>query len=380
MEGNFTDNLGPLAYPFQMVAKESDEHVLGWNYPEEYHFMVQEHWRSYPAISKYWHYGLAFIYTMLFLASITGNGIVIWIFSTSKSLRSPSNMFVINLAVFDVMMMIEMPMFVVNSFSQHIVGYQAMCNVYASLGSISGFGGAITNAVIAYDRYKTISCPLDGRVTKTQALLLILFTWAWALPFTVLPAFQLWSKFVPEGFLTTCSFDYLTDDSDTKIFVLSCCVWSYFIPIIILCYYYFQLFGAVRNHEKMLREQAKKMNVKSLASNKEDGGKSVEIRIAKVAFTIFFLFICAWTPYAFVTLVGAFGDRSILTPVATMVPAVCAKTVSCIDPWVYAINHPRYRAELTKRVPWLGVREQDPETASNSSTATAQTQHQTAEA
>lgn len=59
----------------------------------------------------------------------------------------------------------------------------------------------------------------------------------------------------------------------------------------------------------MLKEQAKKMNVKSLAANKDDSGKSVEIRIAKVAFTIFFLFVCAWTPYAFVAMTGAFGDR-----------------------------------------------------------------------
>ncbi|KOB65080.1 Blue-sensitive rhodopsin [Operophtera brumata] len=65
----------------------------------------------------------------------------------------------------------------------------------------------------------------------------------------------------------------------------------------------------VRIHERMLHEQAKKMNVKSLSANKEDAGKSIEIRIAKVAFTIFFLFICAWTPYAFVAMTGAFGDR-----------------------------------------------------------------------
>lgn len=68
----------------------------------------------------------------------------------------------------------------------------------------------------------------------------------------------------------------------------------------------------VRLHERMLQEQAKKMNVKSLASNKEDAGRSVEIRIAKVAFTIFFLFVCSWTPYAFVTMTGAFGDRWVL--------------------------------------------------------------------
>nr|ADN96745.1 blue-sensitive visual pigment [Dryas iulia] len=380
MAANYTDDIGPVAYPLKMVSQEVVEHMLGWNIPEEHQDLVHEHWRNFPAVSKYWHFGLALIYTGLMIASISGNGIVIWIFSTSKSLRSASNMFVINLAVFDLMMMIEMPLLVINSFHQRLVGYQLGCDIYATLGSFSGIGGAITNAVIAYDRYKTISSPLDGRLTRMQASLLILFTWLWAIPFTLLPAFKIWGRFVPEGFLTTCSFDYFTEDQDTKLFVMCIFTWSYAIPMLFICYFYSKLFGAVRLHERMLKEQAKKMNVKSLAANKEDAGKSVEIRIAKVAFTIFFLFVCSWTPYAFVTMTGAFGDRGLLTPVATMVPAVCAKIVSCIDPWVYAINHPRYRAELQKRVPWMGVREADPDSVSTSSGATAQTQNATAEA
>lgn len=45
----------------------------------------------------------------------------------------------------------------------------------------------------------------------------------------------------------------------------------------------------------MLKDQAKKMNVQSL-SNKDEGAESVEMRIAKACFTIFFLYVCAWTP------------------------------------------------------------------------------------
>ncbi|XP_068618265.1 opsin-3 [Battus philenor] len=381
MATNYSDDIGPMAYPMKLVSSEIVQHMMGWNIPEEHQNMVHEHWRNYPAVNKYYHLVLALIYTMLMITSLTGNGIVIWIFSTSKSLRSASNMFVINLAVFDLMMMLEMPLLIVNSFYQYPIGYQLGCDVYAVLGSISGIGGAITNAVIAFDRYKTISCPLDGRINKVQASLLITFTWFWSLPFTILPAMKIWGRFVPEGFLTTCSFDYFTDDQDTKVFVACIFVWSYVIPMTLICYFYSQLFSAVRLHERMLQEQAKKMNVKSLASNKEDASKSVEIRIAKVAFTIFFMFVCGWTPYAFVTMTGAYGDRSLLSPVTTMIPAVCCKIVSCIDPWVYAINHPRYRAELQKRVPWLGVREQDPDAVSGTaSVATAQSHTPTAEA
>lgn len=104
----------------------------------------------------------------------------------------------------------------------------------------------------------------------------------------------------------------------------------------------------------MLKEQARKMNVQSLQANKD---QSIEVRIAKACFTIFFLFVCAWTPYAIVALIGAFGNKQLLTPLATMIPAVACKVVSCIDPWIYAISHPRYRVELEKKVPWLGIKE-----------------------
>ncbi|KAJ8679213.1 hypothetical protein QAD02_015000 [Eretmocerus hayati] len=240
----------------------------------------------------------------------------------------------------------------------------------------------MTNAAIAYDRYRTISCPIDGRLNGSQAAVIVAFTWFWSMPFTVLPIAKIWGRYTTgkRGFLTTCSFDFLTDDEDTRVFVVAIFIWSYCLPMGLIIYFYSQLIKSVRGHEKMLREQVssidilvrichyqficqmfrpsrrRKMNVKSLVTN-QDKERSVEMRIAKVAFTIFFLFVCSWTPYSIVTLVSAFGNREVLTPTSCMLPAVFAKTVSCIDPWVYAINHPRYRQELTKKCKWMGIRE-----------------------
>lgn len=72
------------------------------------------------------------------------------------------------------------------------------------------------------------------------------------------------------------------------------------LPMSLIVVFYWKLFKHVKAHEKMLKDQAKRMNVQSLASNKDQAAQSVEIRIAKACFTIFFLFICAWTPYALV--------------------------------------------------------------------------------
>lgn len=134
------------------------------------------------------------------------------------------------------------------------------------------------------------------------------------------------------------------------------------------------------------------MNVQSLRSNQDQAAQSVEMRIAKAAITVCFLYIAAWTPYAVLALIGGFGDQSLLTPGVTMIPAIACKLVACIDPYVYAISHPKYRygkvwrlwylnlkadfvrVELQKKLPWLAIKETLPsETQSTTTETTAST-------
>lgn len=92
-----------------------------------------------------------------------------------------------------------------------------------------------------------------------------------------------------EGFLTSCTFDYLTDSFDNHLFVGTLFTFSYCIPMLLIIYFYSQIVSHVFRHEKELRAQAKKMNVESLRSN--TGTSTAEVRIAKAAITICFLFV-----------------------------------------------------------------------------------------
>lgn len=58
-----------------------------------------------------------------------------------------------------------------------------------------------------------------------------------------------------EGFLTSCSFDYLTSNDETKAFVGTMFVICYVIPMSFIIYFYSQIVCHVFNHEKALREQ-----------------------------------------------------------------------------------------------------------------------------
>lgn len=129
------------------------------------------------------------------------------------------------------------------------------------------------------------------------------------------------------------------------MFVGTIFTFSYVIPMSLIIYYYSQIVSHVVNHEKALKAQAKKMNVESLRSNQDVQKSSVEVRIAKAAITVCFLFVASWTPYAVLALIGAFGDKSLLTPGVTMIPACTCKIVACLDPcksYFYKICVARY--------------------------------------
>ncbi|CAG9860516.1 unnamed protein product [Phyllotreta striolata] len=332
-------------------------HQIGWNVDPQDLIHIPEHWQLYPAPDKSLHFLLGMIYVFLWFAAIIGNSLVLWIFCTAKSLRTASNMFVVNLAFSDFLMFTSIPIFIYNSFSGGFAAGWLSCQIYALLGSLSGISQGMTNACIAYDRYTTITKPFDGKITRTKAFLMLLFVWLYTLPWAFLPMFEIWGRYMPEGYLTACSFDYLTLTFDNKLFVGSIFVCSYVFPMMAIIYYYSQIVSKVFAHEKALREQAKKMNVESLRANQQQKNESTELKIAKAAITVCFLFVAAWTPYATLSLIGAFGDQSLLSPGVSMIPALACKLVACFDPYVYAISHPKYRIELQKRLPWLSIRE-----------------------
>lgn len=113
-------------------------------------------------------------------------------------------------------------------------------------------------------------------------MLFIALIWTYTIPWSLMPLMHVWGRFVPEGFLTSCTFDYLTDSPETRYFVATIFTFSYCIPMTLIIYYYSQIVSHVIEHEKSLREQAKKMNVESLRSNANTNAQSAEIRIAKV--------------------------------------------------------------------------------------------------
>lgn len=105
---------------------------------------------------------------------------------------------------------------------------------------MTGLGGTsaiMSLAAIAIDRYRVISHPLDRKPTRSRSLIISCFIWLYSALFAGLPFVGV-GRYVPEGYLTSCSFDYLASDWTNRVFIFSFLIaaWVFPLTLIIFCY------------------------------------------------------------------------------------------------------------------------------------------------
>merc|ERR1719187_620044 len=72
--------------------------------PKDLLHLVDPHWYQFPPMNPLWYGILGFVMFVIGSMAFFGNLIVIWVFMTTKSLRSPANLLVVNLALSDFIM------------------------------------------------------------------------------------------------------------------------------------------------------------------------------------------------------------------------------------------------------------------------------------
>ncbi|CAH1403579.1 unnamed protein product [Nezara viridula] len=339
--------------------------------PPEMLHLVDPHWYQFPPMNPLWHGILGFVIGVLGVISIVGNGMVIYIFTCTRTLRTPSNLLVVNLAFSDFLMMVCMsPAMVINCYHETWVLGPLMCELYAMFGSLFGCASIWTMTMIALDRYNVIVKGLSAKpMTNKTAMLRILFIWAFSLAWTIAPFFG-WNRYVPEGNMTACGTDYLSKDWTSRSYILVYSVFVYFAPLLTIIYSYFFIVQAVSAHEKAMREQAKKMNVASLRGN---DNTSAEAKLAKVALMTISLWFLAWTPYLVINYSGIFETFKI-SPLFTIWGSLFAKANAVYNPIVYAISHPKYKIALQQKFPSLSCTAPQDDGTSVASGATTATE------
>ncbi|XP_068461127.1 opsin 4xb [Clinocottus analis] len=318
--------------------------------PENAH--TQRSFFSKVDVPDHAHYIVALFVFVIGTLGITGNALVMFAFYSNKKLRNLPNYFIMNLAISDFLMAFtQSPIFFINCLYKEWVFGEMGCKMYAFCGALFGITSMINLLAISIDRYLVITKPLQTIHwgSKRRTTLAILLVWLYSLAWSLAPLVG-WSSYIPEGLMTSCTWDYVTYTLANRSYTMMLCCFVFFIPLGIIFYCYLFMFLAIRKTSREVERLGTQVRKSTLIKQKT---MKSEWKLAKIAFVVIVVYVLSWSPYACVTLISWAGHADILSPYSKAVPAIIAKASAIYNPFIYAIIHNKYRRTLADKVPCL---------------------------
>ncbi|XP_034558134.1 vertebrate ancient opsin-like [Notolabrus celidotus] len=258
---------------------------------------------------------------------LLNNLLVLVLFCRYKMLRSPINLLLINISISDLLVcVLGTPFsFAASTQGRWLIG-DGGCVWYGFANSLFGIVSLISLAVLSYERYSTMMTPTEADSSNYCKISLgITLSWVYSLIWTLPPLFG-WSSYGPEGPGTTCSVDWSAKSANNISYIICLFVFCLIVPFLVIVFCYGKLLCAIRQVSGINASMSRK-------------------REQRVLFMVVIMVICyllCWLPYGIMALLATFGPPGLVTPEASIIPSVLAKTSTVINPVIYVFMNKQF--------------------------------------
>ncbi|XP_030065099.1 C-C chemokine receptor type 5-like [Microcaecilia unicolor] len=273
-------------------------------------------------------------YSLVFLFGLLGNGLVILILIKYKKLRSMTDIYLLNLAISDLLLVLSLPFWAYYAAKEWVFGDEG-CKILSGVYLMGYYGGIFFIVLLTVDRYLAIVHAVFALKARTRTYGIITAVVLWIMVILVsFPGF-IFHKAQKEASHYTCSPHYPSKEEKSwkLFFILQMNILGLVIPlgVMIFCY---------------------TLILKTLFRCRSEKNKHKAVRLIFVIMLVFFLF---WTPHNVVYLLLAFHDKWSLNNCEsskTLDLAVqCTEVISffhcCLNPLIYAFAGEKFRIYLS---------------------------------
>ncbi|KAM9364394.1 opsin-3 [Pholidichthys leucotaenia] len=288
---------------------------------------------------------LAFTIGTIGVFGFCNNVVVLILYCRFKRLRTPTNLLLVNISLSDFLVSIIGINF---TFASCVKGgwiwNRATCIWDGFSNSLFGIVSIMTLSALAYERYI--------RVVHAQV---VDFPWAWraiahiwlySLAWTGAPLLG-WNRYTLEIHQLGCSLDWTSKDPNDTAFILFFLLACFFVPVGVMIYCYGNILYTVQRLRSLQDLQTVQV-MKILRYEK---------KVAVMFLLMISCFLVCWTPYAIVSMMSAFGRKSIVSPTVAIIPSFFAKSSTAYNPLIYVFMSRKFRRCLLQllcsRLSWL---------------------------
>ncbi|XP_054592932.2 alpha-1A adrenergic receptor isoform X2 [Nothobranchius furzeri] len=295
--------------------------------------------------------------------AIVGNILVILAVVCNRHLRIPTNYFIINLAIADLLLSTTvLPVSATLEVLDYWVFGRIFCDIWAAVDVLCCTASIMSLCVISIDRYIGVRYPLQYPmyVTKRRALLAMLGIWILSFVISIGPLLG-WKE-PPSQDDTVC---LITEE---PFYALFSSLGSFYIPLAVILAMYCRVYVVAKRTTKnleagMMTERAEDSNeltlrihcrnqqIQDLCPSSKAGGGGVsagrntltvkllkfsrEKKAAKTLGVVVGMFILCWLPFFLVLPIGSFNSN--LRPPETLFKVIfwLGYFNSCLNPIIY---------------------------------------------
>ncbi|XP_041864835.1 alpha-1A adrenergic receptor-like [Melanotaenia boesemani] len=295
--------------------------------------------------------------------AIVGNILVILSVVCNRHLRTPTNYFIINLAMADLLLSTTvLPVSATLEVLDYWVFGRIFCDIWAAVDVLCCTASIMSLCVISIDRYIGVRCPLQYPmiVTKRRALLAMLGVWILSFVISIGPLLG-WKE-PPSQDDTVC---VITEE---PFYALFSSLGSFYIPLGVILAMYCRVYVVAKrttknleagmmkdrtedSNELTLRIHCRNQQVQDICPSSKSGGGgasagrsalsvkllkfSREKKAAKTLGVVVGMFILCWLPFFLVLPIGSFDSS--LRPPETLFKVIfwLGYFNSCLNPIIY---------------------------------------------
>ncbi|XP_066487404.1 chemokine XC receptor 1 [Tiliqua scincoides] len=140
-------------------AYQDEQNVSNYYYYDNDDYPISN-WCDMSDISRLSATFTSILYSLIFLLSLFGNSLVLWIITKYENLMSLTNLFIMNLCITDLAFSCTLPFLIVYSYHGWIFG-DFLCKAVNVVFSISYYGGVIFLTIMTILRFLAVVDPLS---------------------------------------------------------------------------------------------------------------------------------------------------------------------------------------------------------------------------
>ncbi|XP_069800069.1 G-protein coupled receptor 83-like [Dendropsophus ebraccatus] len=283
---------------------------------------------------------LIIAYSVIIVVSLFGNMLVCHVVMKNKRMHSATSLFIVNLAVSDILItLLNTPFTLVRFVNSTWVFGKDMCHISRFVQYCSLHVSALTLTAIALDRHQVILNPLKPRMSLTRGFISITFIWIMATCFSLPHAIyqKLFRYNYRQSTVRSLCIPDFPEPSDLfwKYLDLATFLLLYLLPLLIITITYSRLAKKL-----WMRNAIGDITTEQYITHRKNKKKSIKMLVLVVV-----VFAVCWFPLnCYVVLISSLGIKT--KNAIYFALHWFAMSSTCYNPFIYCWLNDSFRLEL----------------------------------